>query len=88
MSALDPIERFRQIVKESGEHALLADGPVSPDADLLDLCAEALHFLVSAEKVEVGIYIPNGNDSSHTPEEREEDRGRQAEVGKLRKKGA
>jgi hypothetical protein len=50
MNERDPIQRFRQIAKESAEHAILADGPVSPDADLLDLCAEALHVLLRAEK--------------------------------------
>jgi hypothetical protein len=50
MNASDPIRRFREIAAQSANHAVFCDGPVSPDADLLDLCAEALHLLVHAEK--------------------------------------
>jgi hypothetical protein len=49
MSAPDPIRRLRQIAAEAADHAVFADGPVTPDADLLDLCAEALHLLRAAE---------------------------------------
>ncbi len=42
--------RFRQIAAEARDHLLLADGPPHPDADLLDLCAEALHHLARAQK--------------------------------------
>lgn len=42
--------RFRQIAAEARDHLLLADGPPHPDADLLDLCAEALHYLGHAQK--------------------------------------
>ncbi len=42
--------RFRQLAAESRDHLLLADGPPHPDADLLDLCAEALHHLGHAQK--------------------------------------
>ncbi len=42
--------RFRQIAAEARDHLLLADGPPHPDADLLDLCAEALHFMTQAKK--------------------------------------
>ncbi|MGH7155856.1 MAG: hypothetical protein ACREF3_18160 [Acetobacteraceae bacterium] len=44
------IAKFRQLVAESGDRLLLGDGPPNPDARLLDLCAEALHHLVTAEK--------------------------------------
>jgi hypothetical protein len=50
MSALDPIRRLREIVAEADNHALLADGPVTPDAALLDLCAEALHLFARARE--------------------------------------
>lgn len=42
--------RFRQLAAEARDHMLLADGPPHPDADLLDLCAEALHHLGHAQK--------------------------------------
>jgi hypothetical protein len=42
MSAPDPIRRLREIAAEAADHELLADGPVTPDAPLLDLCAAAL----------------------------------------------
>ena len=38
------IERMRQIAARSGDNLLLADGPPHPDAALLDLCSEALHW--------------------------------------------
>jgi hypothetical protein len=47
MSAVAPedfsavIDRFREIATASAD-ALVADGPVSPDHELLDVCAEAL----------------------------------------------
>jgi hypothetical protein len=42
---LDPtIERLRAIAARAGD-ALLTEGPVQPDHQLLDLCAEALHLL-------------------------------------------
>jgi hypothetical protein len=44
------IARFREIVAETNQALLLADGPAHPDAALLDLCAEALHLLTHAEK--------------------------------------
>lgn len=48
---LQPIvDRFKQIAAEAGDHQLLGDGPPHPDAELLDLCGEALHFRrISAE---------------------------------------
>ena len=42
--------RLRQIAAEARDHLLLADGPPHPDADLLDLCAEAIHYLGHAQK--------------------------------------
>ena len=45
------IARFREIVAETNDALLLADGgAASPDAALLDLCAEALHLLTHAER--------------------------------------
>lgn len=37
------VERLRQIATEAGDHLLLGDGPVHPDAKLLDLCADIVH---------------------------------------------
>jgi hypothetical protein len=45
------IAQLRTIARESAEHLILADGPVSPDADLLDICGEALHLLKTANLV-------------------------------------
>lgn len=36
-----------------GDDDLENDGPVTPDADLLDLCGEALHLLSASEKAKV-----------------------------------
>jgi hypothetical protein len=55
------ILRFRQIAAAAAEHALLANGPVSPDAALLDLCADALHRLSSAQKLREAIGRPPWN---------------------------
>jgi hypothetical protein len=35
------IARLREIVAQTGDALLLAEGPVSPDAQLLELCDEA-----------------------------------------------
>ena len=43
------IDRFRAIAAASGDRLLLGDGPPHPDAELLKLCAEALHLLIEAE---------------------------------------
>jgi hypothetical protein len=43
------INRLRAIAADAGD-ALLTEGPVQPDHKLLDLCAEALHVLVHAER--------------------------------------
>ena len=51
MSANDPIRRLREIAAEAANHAVLADGPVTADAALLDLCAEALHLLATGKKL-------------------------------------
>src|SRR5258708_1660461 len=45
------IARFREIVAETHDAILLAEGSAHPDAALLDLCAEALHLLRHAEKI-------------------------------------
>jgi hypothetical protein len=37
------IDRLKAIADQAG-HALLTEGPVHPDHQLLDLCAEALHY--------------------------------------------
>lgn len=44
------ITRLRQIAAESYDHLLLADGPPSPDAKLLDMCAEATHAYILSRK--------------------------------------
>jgi hypothetical protein len=45
------IARLREIVRQTGDSLLLADdGPCSPDAELLDLCSEALHLLTHADQ--------------------------------------
>ena len=51
--------RFRQLAAEARDHLLLADGPPHPDADLLDLCAEALHHLSHAEKARAARRLNN-----------------------------
>ncbi len=43
------IARFRQIAAEAGD-ALLTEGAVQPDYELLDMCAEALHHLTHARR--------------------------------------
>jgi hypothetical protein len=45
------VDRLKQIVAEAGDHLLLGDGPVNPDHALLELCADALHWL-KQEKAE------------------------------------
>src|SRR5438874_1446018 len=45
------IARLREIVAETGDALLLADGPVSPDAALLEVCAETLDLLIEAERL-------------------------------------
>jgi hypothetical protein len=45
------IARFFKIANEAAEHALLANGPVTPDADLLDAAALALHLMSQAEQI-------------------------------------
>ena len=42
------IARLRQIVAEAGDHLLLGDGAPNRDAELLELCGDALHHLVAA----------------------------------------
>src|SRR4030088_1399607 len=44
------IARFREIVADTNDALLLAEGSAHPDAALLDLCAEALHLLSHAER--------------------------------------
>ena len=44
------IDRLKAIVAHSGDRLLLADGPANPDAELLDLCGEALQHVTAAEK--------------------------------------
>ena len=44
------MDRFRAIASSSCERLYLSDGPPHPDWQLLDLCADALHFATSAEK--------------------------------------
>lgn len=44
------IERLRKIAAEAQDHLLLADGEPNPDAELLDLCADALDLLVIAAR--------------------------------------
>jgi hypothetical protein len=43
------IARLKQIAATSADNAL-TEGPVNPDRHLLDLCTEALHALVHAER--------------------------------------
>lgn len=44
--------RMRELAAQSGDALLLANGPVQPDAALLDLCAEALHLHRAAAAAE------------------------------------
>jgi len=45
------IDRMRRLAAEAADHLLLADGPVHPDAGLLDACAEALSLLRRGEDI-------------------------------------
>lgn len=45
------IARLREIAAQSG-YALLTEGPVNPDHELLELCADALHHLGHAQKAD------------------------------------
>jgi hypothetical protein len=47
----EALARLVEITKESADHLILADGPVSPDAELLDQAAEALHLMTQAERL-------------------------------------
>jgi hypothetical protein len=50
LAGLGPaIARLKEIVAQSGD-ALLTEGPVHPDYELLDLCATVLHHLSHAQK--------------------------------------
>jgi hypothetical protein len=42
--------RMKQIAAASGDHLFLSDGPVNPDWELLDLCADALHYAKARER--------------------------------------
>lgn len=46
------IERLKAIAEEAGKRLLLADGPPHPDADLLDLCGDALYCRRLSQKAE------------------------------------
>jgi hypothetical protein len=50
-AAPETIARLFKIANEAAEHALLADGPVTPDADLLDKAAQALHLISQASQL-------------------------------------
>jgi hypothetical protein len=45
------IDRLKAIAADAGDRLLLADGPVHPDAALLELCGEALHVRRRAEEL-------------------------------------
>jgi hypothetical protein len=45
----ETIDRLRTIARESDDHLILADGPVSPDAALLGFCGDALYLLRRAD---------------------------------------
>jgi hypothetical protein len=67
------IARLREIVAESADHAILADGPVSPDAELLDLCSKALYLLSRAEKAKAEAHLQKGGYEQYTDKMRAED---------------
>jgi hypothetical protein len=48
----EALSRLFEIPMESAEHLILANGPVSPDAALLDQAAEALHLMQQAVQAE------------------------------------
>jgi hypothetical protein len=83
MSAPDPIRRLREIAAEAADHAILADGPVTPDADLLDLCAEALHLLSRADKVHANYHATPAYGLGGTPATRAEREALWGEAGFL-----
>jgi hypothetical protein len=84
MSAPDPIRRLREIAAASADHAILADGPVTPDAPLLDLCAEALHLLSQAEKAQKT--LPSYGSSGWGSQTQAERLRIHAEIDELRKR--
>ncbi len=56
------IARFREIVADTNDALLLAEGSAHPDAALLDLCAEALHLLSHAERAKAAGRAAFGSD--------------------------
>ena len=68
------IARFRELAADSGDRLLLGDGPPNPDARLLDLCAEALHHLRSAEKAYASRTWPRSCGHERSPQEEREAR--------------
>lgn len=48
----ETIARLFEIANKATEHAVLANGPVTPDADLLDRAALAMHLMSQAAQLE------------------------------------
>jgi hypothetical protein len=49
---LEIVDRMRQLVADTGDRLLLADGPPHPDARLLELCSDALHHATVANELD------------------------------------
>jgi hypothetical protein len=80
------IDRLKQIAADSGDRLYLSDGPVNPDHSLLELCADALHWL-KQEKAEQAFreVTPWDCDGPWKQSLRDEDDYRKAAQSPLRK---
>jgi hypothetical protein len=61
------IARLRKIVAQSTVNQLLAEGSEHPDTKLLDLCAEALHLVVHAERANQARWDPHKDHAEMEP---------------------
>src|ERR1700761_4291337 len=81
-NATSTIMRFRQIAAEAGD-ALLTEGHVQPDHELLEMCAEALHHLTHAQRAmearDFGNWPPRDTDPVGHEAARKKDRALLAE---------
>jgi hypothetical protein len=80
------IDRLKQIAAESGDRLYLSDGPVNPDYALLELCADALHWLKQEKAAQTFREVtPWDKDGPWNRSLREEDSARKAAQSYLRK---
>jgi hypothetical protein len=69
-SAAETIDRLRTIARESDDHLILADGPVSPDAALIGFCGDALYLLRRADTTRDKAWSSQKPYDDYTPSER------------------